>query len=122
MEEFCGVVPAPEGLSREKRDFSTPGRQNHAVPLVEMTEFGLCELLLAGGRAGEEFVHAYDLAVQRAGNERFALDGATFRVGDSDAIDFQRFADRALVIGPGFLEVGKCAKFRALRGNVVALS
>jgi hypothetical protein len=42
-------------------------------------------LLLAGAR--EELVHADDLAVQRAWDERFALDFAALGVRDGNVID-----------------------------------
>src|SRR5205807_10458399 len=80
------------------------------------------KLLLAGSGTGEEFVHADDLAVQGSGDERLAVNVAGFRLGDGHVVDFECFANRAFVIGPGFDEIGKRAEFRALCGNVIARS
>lgn len=38
----------------------------------------------------EEFFRPHDFSVQRAGNQRVALDLAGFGVGDGDVIHFQR--------------------------------
>jgi hypothetical protein len=65
--------------------------------------FALRTLLLA--RVGEKLFHTDDLAVQRAGDQRFALDLAPFGVSNRDVIDFQRFANGALVIGTGLNQI-----------------
>src|SRR5216684_3440182 len=79
----------------------------------------LTRLLLAGVEG--EFLGANHLAVQGAGNERFAFGFAGLGIGDGDLIDLERAPDSALVIGLGFGEVGQSAEFRALCVDEVAL-
>src|SRR5437016_10819223 len=76
-------------------------------------------LFLAG--VERKFLGANDLTVQGARNKRLAFGLSRLGIGDGDAIDFERAADGALVIGLGFGEVGESAKFRALRVDEVAL-
>src|SRR6202171_889795 len=76
-------------------------------------------LFLAG--VGEEVLRSNHLTVQGAGNERLALDFAGLTIGDSDAVDFERAPDGALVVGLGFDEIGQRAQFRALGVDEVTL-
>src|SRR5258708_6312980 len=69
----------------------------------------------------EQIFGADDLAVERAGNQRVALDIALFCAGDGDAVDLQGAAKGALVIRFGFGEIGEGAELGALRGDQVAL-
>src|SRR6266436_2825480 len=69
----------------------------------------------------EQIFGADDLAVERAGNQRVALDIALFCAGDGDAVDLQGAAKGALVIRFGFGEIGEGAELGALRGFQVAL-
>src|SRR5450432_54161 len=70
---------------------------------------------------GEDSVGAYDLTVDRAGNQGLALDLAVFSVRDGNAIDFQCAPDRAFVVGFGFDEICQSAQLRTLRSDQVAL-
>src|SRR5205085_12194712 len=78
------------------------------------------DLFLAG--AGEELVHAHDLAMKCSGNKGFALDFARDGISDGDAVDLEGAAESALIIGLGFLEVGQSANFRALSVDQITLS
>src|SRR5689334_17127535 len=80
-----------------------------------------CELFLAGSGAGEELVHADDLAVQRAGNQRFALDFAGLGIRDGNVVDLQSSANGSLIAGLSFLQVGQGTNLVPLCGDEVAL-
>src|SRR6266576_2984417 len=100
-----------------------PGRGKSAVDLVRKTTWSTCrtkngpgeraragrktclrELPLAG--VERKLLRTNHLTVQRAGNERLALDFAGLAIGDGDAIDFECASHGALVIGLGFGEIG----------------
>lgn len=63
-----------KGMLRLIAGFKEPGRYRN-------------RLFLAG--VGEDFIHADDLTVQCAGDERLALDLTSESVRDGDAIDLQ---------------------------------
>src|SRR5216684_2352965 len=110
VDSVVGRGNQPRRDAKKKR----PGRR-----CPGRLEEGVSELLLAS--VEKEFLSAYDLAVQGAGNERLAIGFAGLGVGNSNLIDFQRTPDSALVIGLGFGEVGQGAEFRALGVDEVAL-
>src|SRR5260370_32328456 len=59
--------------------------------------------------------------MKRARNQRFALRFAGLGTGNSDAIDFKRASDGALVVGFGLLEICQSAYVLDLRIDQVAL-
>src|SRR5215467_12262395 len=70
---------------------------------------------------GEELVHADNLPMQRAGNQRIALYFAGLCIGNRDVIHLQGSPHGSLVTGLGFGEARESADFVALRSNEVAL-
>lgn len=85
MEEFCGDRPT---TGHKDGNVKSPYKRGHDVSCphgAKCVEMGR-RLLLAGGGVGEELVRTDDLAVERAGDERVALDVAGLRIRDRDVV------------------------------------